>query len=284
MKKIAVILALITILSMLALPISAVETGKNLGELPQTTEKITIDGKKDTIYDQGMKVDCTLPNNAAKTSDVKVAAYLLWDGKKTFYAFVDVTDKTTSTAWSEEEYKAKPWVIDSIELFFDFNNDGKDRDQYRIDFNGKPTYYDTKTYWDGLDKFGFDAWGYQKTANGYAVEFKVTDFRNQVKAGGHVGIDWQVNDRVGKDASADRIVYHFKSSLEAKNAVGKLDYITLGSKVVTVPVATTTKAAATTAAKAATTTAAAKTADASVIVAAVAVVALAGVVVCKKKH
>ena len=142
-------------------------------------------------------------------------------------------------------------------------------------------YYDTKTYWEGLDKYGFDAWGFQKTDKGYAVEFKVTDYRNQVKAGGQVGIDWQINDM--KDAST-RIVYNYKSSLESKGAVGKLDYITLGSKVVTVPVATTTKAAATTAAKAATTTAAAKTADASVIVAAVATIALAGIVVCKKKH
>ena len=282
MKKIALILALITILGVLALPVAAVETGKNLGELPQTTEKITIDGKKEAIYDQGMKFDCTLPNDASKKSDVKVAAYLLWDGKKTFYAFVDVTDKTMTSPWKEEEYKAKPWTIDSIELFFDFNNDGKDRDQYRIDFSGKPTYYDTKTYYEDLAKYGFDAWGMTKTANGYAVEFKVSDFRNQIKAGGHVGIDWQVNDRTGADETT-KVVYHFNSSLQAKNAVAKLDYITLGSKVVTTPVATT-KAAATTAAKAATTAAAAKTADVSVVIAAVAVAAVAGVVVLKKKH
>ncbi len=280
MKKLALILALITVLTLAAMPIAAVETAKNIGELPQTTEKITIDGKKDTIYDQGMKFDCTLPYDATKTTDTTMKAYLLWDGKKTFYAFVEVIDKTP-VAWTQAQYDKSPWSIDSIELFFDFNNDGKDRDQYRIDNGGKPTYYDTKTYYTDLNKYGFDAWGFQKTSNGYAVEFKITDFRNQVKAGGHVGIDWQINDM--KDAST-RIVYNYKSSLESKGAVGKLDYITLGSKVVTVPVATTTKAAATTAAKAATTTAAAKTADVSVVVAAVAVVALAGVVVCKKKH
>ena len=280
MKKFALIMAVLTILTVLALPVAAISTAKNIGELPQTTEKITIDGKKDTIYDQGMKFDCTLPNDASKTTDSTVKAYLLYDGKKTFYAFVEVVDKTP-VAWTEDQYKKSPWSIDSIEIFFDFNNDGKDRDQYRIDCGGKPTYYDSSTKYDGLDKYGFDAWGFQKTSTGYCVEFKITDYRNQVKVGGQVGIDWQINDM--KDAST-RIVYNYKSSLESKGAVGKLDYITLGSKVVTVPVATTTKAAATSAAKAATTTTAAKTADASVIVAAVAVVALAGVVVCKKKH
>ena len=47
MKKVIavlMILAVITALSMLALPVAAVENGKNLGELPQTTEKITVDG------------------------------------------------------------------------------------------------------------------------------------------------------------------------------------------------------------------------------------------------
>jgi len=278
MKKLALVLAVVTLLSVLSLPIFAVESAKNLGELVQTTEKITIDGKKDTIYEQGMKFNCTLPFDATKTTDTTIAGSLLWDGKKTFYAFVEVKD-STPVAWTEAQYKASPWSIDSVELFFDFNNDGKDRDQYRIDCGGKPTYYDTKTYYDDLAKYGFDAWGFQKTSTGYCVEFQITDFRNQVKAGGHVGIDAQFNDM--KDAST-RVVYNFKSSQEAKGAVAKLDYITLGTKVVTVPVATT-KAAATTAAKAAT-TAAAKTADASVVIAAVATIALAGAVVCKKKH
>ena len=280
MKKFALVMAILTVLTVLALPVAAIETAKNLGELVQTTEKITIDGKKDTIYDQGMKFNCTLPYDATKTSDTTIAGSLLWDGKKTFYAFVEVKDKTP-VAWTEAQYKSSPWSIDSVELFFDFNNDGKDRDQYRIDCGGKPTYYDTATKYDDLGKYGFDAWGFQKTADGYCVEFQITDYRNQVKAGGHVGIDAQFNDM--KDAST-RVVYNFKSSQEAKGNVAKLDYITLGTKVVTVPVATTTKAAATTAAKAATTTAAAKTADVSVIVAAVAVVAVAGIVVCKKKH
>ena len=278
MKKLALILAILTVLTVLALPAAAVEAGKNLGELPQTTEKITIDGKKDTIYDQGMKFDCTLPYDATKTTDTTIKGYLLWDGKKTFYAFVEVKDKTP-VAWTEEQYKKSPWSIDSIELFFDFNNDGKDRDQYRIDNGGKPTYYDTATKYEGLDKYGFDAWGFQKTSDGYCVEFQISDYRNQVKAGGHVGIDAPINDM--KDAST-RIVYNYKSSQSSKGTVTKFDYIVLGTKVVTNPVATT-KAAATTAAKAAT-TAAAKTADVSVIVAAVAVAALAGVVVCKKKH
>ena len=277
MKKLTLILAILTVLTVLALPAAAVEAGKNLGELPQTTEKITIDGKKDAIYDQGLKFDTTLMKDAAQTNPATSKVYVLWDGKKTFYVFAEITDKTMSE-WVEATYKASPWTLDSMEVFFDFANDAKKRDQYRIDNAGKPTYYDSKTYYEDLNKYGFDAWGFQKTSNGYNVEFQISSYATALKAGGQVGFDMLLNDMV----DGTRKGSYFASSLESKGTVAKFDYITLGTKVVTVPVVTT-KAAATTAAKAAA-TASAKTADVSVIVAAVAAAAIAGVVVCRKKH
>ncbi len=279
MKKFALILAILTVLTVLALPAAAIGTGKNLGELPQTTEKITVDGKKDTIYDQGLKFDTTLMKDTAQTDPATSKVYVLWDGKKTFYVFAEITDKTMSE-WVEATYKSSPWTLDSLEVFFDFANDAKKRDQYRIDNAGKPTYYDTKTYYEDLNKYGFDAWGFQKTSNGYNVEFQISSYATALKAGGQVGFDMLLNDMV----NGTRKGSYFKSSLESKGTVAKFDYITLGSKVVTNPVATTTAKAAATTAKTAATAAAPKTADASVIVAAVATIALAGVVVCRKKH
>ena len=275
MKRLAWILAAWTLAAALLPTAGAIDTGKNIGTLPQTKEKITIDGKKDTIYDQGLKfaVDM-IGTETAEKSETKGTAYFLWDGAKTFYAYVEVKD-STMVAWNEESYKSAPWNNDSVELFFDFKNDGAKRDQYRIDTNNKPSYYDSKSIITDLAKYGFDAYACVKTANGYNVEFQVSSYAVSVAAGAKIGIDWQVNDMM--DATK-RATIHYNSSLQAKGSVKKFDYIVLGSNVVSLPKETAKPAAAPAAVSAP------KTADASVVLAAVIGSAAAAVLILKKKH
>lgn len=61
MKKLisTILLAATLAVSALGVSVSASEGGKAFGKVPATDEKITIDGKKDAIYDKGLsfKID-----------------------------------------------------------------------------------------------------------------------------------------------------------------------------------------------------------------------------------
>lgn len=271
MRKIAAFLAAITAAVALTLPAMAIDSAKNVGEVPITHDTITIDGKKDKVYDQGLTFTVDLiGTETGVASSVTGKAYLLWDGTKSFYAYVEVTD-ATAVAWSESNYKSAPWNNDSVELFFDFKNNGSKRDQYRIDTNGSASYYGSSSVITNLSAYGFDGYACTKTSTGYAVEFKVSSYETTLAANGKVGIDWQVNDM--QDATK-RATIHYNSSLQAKGSVKSMDYVTLGTKVVAAPVETTSTATPT----------APATLDISLVLAAVAAISGAGTVVLKKKH
>lgn len=210
--------------------VSAHTSGTNYGKLPATDEAITIDGKKDQIYEQGLQFDVNVKHTDSCDSGTTGKASVLWDGSANFYIYVEVSD-------ADVEYytgNPNPWETDSVEVFFDFSNTvARPRDQYRIDVKDRATFHDNSTTFEGDDvkKYGFVDHAVSKTADGYAVEFKINAYKESVKAGSDVGFHIMINDEfTTKDGQNN---YHNdKNSLDAAT----FGYFTLSGDKVANPV------------------------------------------------
>ncbi|MCI8388839.1 MAG: hypothetical protein HFE63_10310 [Clostridiales bacterium] len=224
------VLASALVLSVLGISVSAHTSGTNYGKLPATDEAITIDGKKDQIYEQGLQFDVNVKHTDSCDSGTTGKASVLWDGSANFYVYVEVSD-------ADVEYytgNPNPWETDSVEAFFDFSNTvARPRDQYRIDVKGVPTFHDGSTTFTEADvgKYGLVGYAASKTTDGYAVEFKINAYKETVKAGDDIGFHIMINDEfTTKDGQNN---YHNdKNSLDAAT----FGYFTLSGDKVANPV------------------------------------------------
>lgn len=249
--------------SALGVSVSAAEGGKAFGKVPATDEKITVDGKKDAIYDKGLSLKIDRPQGKYTPGKTTGEAKILWNGKDTWFVYAEIKDDEVI------EYTGTPnaWDTDSLELFFDYSNKvARTRDQYRIDIKGVATYYDTKTYTgDDCKPFGFEGWAVSKTADGYAVEFQVKAYKEEMKADMNVGFYLMINDM--RKAGA-RENYDID---ENGNAPDKFGYVTLSGDKVSLPKTTTP-------------TTSAQTADLGVVVSAISLAMTSGALVVLKKR
>ena len=224
MKKILTSLLLTAALavSMFAVTAQAAEGGKAYGKVPATDTKITVDGKKDAIYDKGLKVAINVTTDSCPST---AEAYLLWNGKDTIYIYAPIKDATP-----QKITPANAWTCDSLEVFLDYSNKvARTRDQYRIDIMNTATYYDTKTYTNAETKaFGFENWAVTDIDGGYALEFEIKAYKEAVSANMNVGFHLMLNDLL-----ADGKTRKMAHSDACGNDPKKFGYITLsGDKVV----------------------------------------------------
>lgn len=245
----------------------AIEGGTAYGNVPKTTETITMDGKMDAVYKEGLVVKSLAVDEKGNAATASFTAYLLWNGTDTIYCWADIVDSTPYDAPAD----AQAWDTDSLELFIDYSNKlSRTRDQYRVDIDGVGTYYETKTLTnEECLPYGFIGYAAEKTSTGYSVEFAMKAYKETIAAGQNLGFHLMLNDMI---SAGNRVNIH---SDACNNTPNKFGYITLSDTTVKAPAATTTTT---------TTPTAPATFDISVVLAAVAAVAGAGVVVSKKKH
>ncbi len=275
MKKILSLALVVMMVAACAVTAFAAESGTSYGNVPKTSEKITVDGKMDDIYKKGLAIKSLSKDDKGNAASASFTAYLLWNGTDTIYCYADIVD---STYYDHSKAATAPsaWNTDSLELFLDYSNKvARTRDQYRLDLLGTPTYYDTTTY-TGADvaKFGFTGYAASKTDKGYGVEFQLKAYKEAIAGDMKVGFHLMLND-MQLDGTT-RIMVH---SDACNNTPDKFGYITLSNTAVKVDATTaaTQKAPATSGSSAA-------TFDAGIVLAVVAAAAGAGVVVSKKKH
>lgn len=249
--------------SALGVSVAAAEGGQNYGKVPATDEKITVDGKKDAIYDKGLSLKIERPTNASFTGKTTGVAKILWNGKDTWYVYAEIKDNEVIV------YEGNPnaWETDSLELFIDYSNKvARTRDQYRIDIKGVATYYDTKTYTgDDTKAFGFEKWAVSTTSDGYAVEFQIKAYKEEMKADMNIGFYLMINDM---RKSGTREMY---DTDENGNTPAKFGYLTLSGDKVSLPKTTTP-------------TTSAQTADLGVVVSAISLAMTSGALVVLKKR
>ena len=168
--------------------LSAAPGTKDLGDVPKVdASAITVDGKKDELYDQALNIKTEI-NNGGISADT----WVLWsDGW--LYVYAEVVDPEENDI-SESEKATSPWTADSIEILIDDDNDGENYGmQYRVDFTGYGTWKDrnANVNYYTPDVIGDDfLYAAQNTDGGYTAEMRIP---LDGKEGGEVGYNIQVN-------------------------------------------------------------------------------------------
>jgi len=151
MRKILYFILIAVLVSAMAAPAAANSAnGKELGVIPKTNAVITIDGVKDDVYNQGLKVAVNNPNED-KPGAGGGTAYLLWDDSS-LYVFCEVKvkefirpymwdkmwagAKTSNDGWTDTQMSFY-WMLNSAEVHIDW----WDKGEHAIQFNTSP-YYD----------------------------------------------------------------------------------------------------------------------------------------------
>ena len=175
-KLIAAVAALVLLTAVVlgpGLTASAHVDGGYLGDVPKTSETITVDGQKDDIYKYGLAIDIKYEKDLLVHATGVVT--LLYSGG-ILYAFAEVTDddmpEPDKTAQQES-----PWRTDSFEVFINitYSNNVYDVMQYRIDSSGYPSVYNK----DGLNAYGnkaakeYFSYAEADTGTGYCCEFAI---------------------------------------------------------------------------------------------------------------
>lgn len=168
--------------------LSAAPGTKDLGDVPKVdASAITVDGKKDELYDQALNIKTEI-NNGGISADT----WVLWsDGW--LYVYAEVVDPEDNDI-SESEKAASPWTADSIEILIDDDNDGENYGmQYRVDFTGYGTWKDrnANVNYYTPDVIGDDfLYAAQNTDGGYTAEMRIPLDADE---GDEVGYNIQVN-------------------------------------------------------------------------------------------
>ena len=266
MKKLisTILLASALVGTALGVSVSAAESGTNYGKVPMTDAKITIDGKKDAIYDKGLSVKIDKPlARTTKTATATGTMKLLWNGKDTLYMYTEIKDADPII------YEGTPnaWETDSLEIFFDYSNKGaRARDQYRVDIKGAATFHDGSTTFKGDDckKYGLENCAVTTIDGGYAVEIQLKAYKEPISADMNVGFALMINDMHKSGPQTNMIANDTDI-----NDMAKFGFITLTGTKVQVDAAKPTGAA--------------QTADLSVVVPMLAMMSSGALIVLRKR-
>lgn len=226
------LLALTLVLSALITGVSAHVDGGNLGDVPNSAEKITVDGKKDAIYDQALKVKVDQANGSTSVNATGEAWLLYADGH--LYVYAEVADKDIVDP-DPDTQSSSPWMTDSFEVFINEKNGDDDAEtmQYRIDCAGFPSAYNR----GGLAEYGpgnadsYFTYAARSTDNGYAVEFCIPVSAKEV------GVNFQINDMLSDGSKSLTMAPSKVTGAGAGSwTSGEYPYITIGGSTVSLPV------------------------------------------------
>ena len=215
------------------IPASANKSGGYLGDVPATDVEIKIDGEKDSIYEQGLKVDIKYEKDK-EVRATGVVTLLFSNG--TVYAFAEVKDDEVQTPLQSNRENA-PWRTDSFEVFINLpnNNNIYDIMQYRIDCDGWPSVYDK----NGLQAYGPTAaskyfkYAAKRVSGGYVAEFAVP----ADAAGQDIGVNFQINDTFGPESELTWAVVYSEAMEGGTDSwsVNIYPYLSLGKTSVSLP-------------------------------------------------
>lgn len=255
MKKVLTTLLCASLLTgSLALTASAVDAGKNWGDVATTKDKIELDGKLDAAYTKSYFQTVNVIRESGKPATASAKVYYLYDANY-LYVCADVKDAEIITP--DPAKKDSAWTQDGIELCFDFANDGKTLSKWTTWCDGTLMNKSANAITDAEYKTSMGK-------DGYIVELRIKA-PSAFKAGQKIGVNIILDNNT---KAAGRVLVRAPQSLNAtENEQAKYDYITLTDKVVT---GVEPKAAA-------------KTADPMTIAAIASALSAAGIVVSKKR-
>lgn len=230
-KLLSLLIPMILVLS-LSVPVFAAESGKNIGTLPGTAEKLTLDGKKEAAYKNALHINEMVSHDGKAAPLAKTDFYLLYD-KDAIWVFCEIEDSTLTT--KADDPKQPSYKVDSIEIMLDMTNKGENIAdqtpwQCRIDHNnqvsGRLGQKGTSLFLrksDGGTVEFFDAVAV-KTDKGFNAEFRIPLPKTPAK-GDKIGLNLCYNDWDKDDGT--RIFLVSTPGVSSWNAE-KFDFVTLG--------------------------------------------------------
>ena len=221
MKKILTsILCGALLVSSLALTASAVDAGKNWGDVATTKDKIALDGKIDAAYTKSYYQTVDVIRESGKPATASAKVYYLWDAD---YLYVAADIKDAEIITPDPAKKDSAWTQDGIELCFDFANDGKTLSKWTTWCDGTLMNKSSNAITDAEYKTSMGT-------DGYVVELRIKA-PSAFKAGQKIGVNIILDNNT---KAAGRVLVRAPQSLNAtENEQAKYDYITLIDKVVT---------------------------------------------------
>ena len=221
MKKILTsILCGALLVSSLALTASAVDAGKNWGDVATTKDKIALDGKIDAAYTKSYYQTVNVIRESGKPATASAKVYYLWDAD---YLYVAADVKDAEIIKPDPAKKDSAWTQDGIELCFDFANDGKTLSKWTTWCDGTLMNKSANAITDAEYKTSMGT-------DGYVVELRIKA-PSAFKAGQKIGVNIILDNNT---KAAGRVLVRAPQSLNAtENEQAKYDYITLIDKVVT---------------------------------------------------
>ena len=221
MKKIlSSILCAALLVSSLAFTASAVDAGKNWGDVATTKDKIELDGKLDAAYKKSFSQTVNVIRESGKPATASAQVYYLYDADY-LYVCADVKDAEIITP--DPAKKTSAWTQDGIELCFDFANDGKTLSKWTTWCDGTLMNKSANAITDAEYKTSMGT-------DGYIVELRIKA-PSPFKAGQKIGVNIILDNNT---KAAGRVLVRAPQSLNAtENEQAKYDYITLVDKVVT---------------------------------------------------
>ncbi len=277
MKKLFVLLLAIMMVASIV-PVHAITANGILGDVPQYKGTITIDGKKDAIYDKGLILEVKAGDGKGNKSESTGKLYFLHDGAALYILFEGKSAYPLSD-YNPANVNSNAWKTTALEVMFDWTNDAKNQNttkKYICWYDGQ--------YWAFRDNnkttdIEFKA-TVDKAAKTFVMEYKCP-FRDGAAVGKEIGFNamYDSDKTMGASTTSTRTIAYLYEGVD--NNGSQFKNLKLSANEVTAAAATT-KAAAT-AASAAKTTTAAKTVDASVVIAATLITAAAAAIVLKKR-
>ena len=277
MKRIAVLAMAVLMIVCAIAPVSAATANGLFGDVPLYKGTITVDGKLDEIYKQGLVIPTQVYNEQYK-SEATGTVYALHDGKN-LYVAVAVHNVYPITEYNAKYDGTKSWNTTCVELYLDWSDkatDNKLGHKYYGRLDGKVV---GASAVEGKEKEMGVTYGVvvDNAKNTYVAEFCVP--MQNITTGANMGFNVCVNAdaNMGPDKNAKRTIAGITPGIGA--AIASWKSVTLSNKEVKLAAATT---AATTKAPS-TKPASPATFDAGIVMAVVAAAAGAGVVVSKKR-
>jgi Domain of unknown function (DUF1083). len=232
MKKLIVLVLSIAI--MMSISVFAAPDGASLGDIPQTTETITIDATKDDIYDKGLVMQLDRIQTEGQNDYGTHGTVWSVFNNGTLYAFVHMIDNDIETP-DPTKQTGEPWSTESVEVFIDAGNTGDVANvmQYRIDVTGWPSVYNQS----GVANYGQeavgDSFGYAAKLGSkeYWLEFAI-DIPGAAEQGFQFGFMFQNNDR-NTTGDGTQVILYTPSSLNSGSWTAELyDYAVVGEMIV----------------------------------------------------
>ncbi len=280
MKKLFVLLLSVMMVAAIV-PVHAITKNGILGDVPQYKGTITIDGKKDAIYDKGLILDVKEGRDQDR-SESTGKLYFLHDGAALYIIFEGKSAYPLGD-YNPANVNSNSYKTTALEVMIDWTNAATSNAQTKKYI----CWYDGQ-YWAFRDNNKTTDIEYKATVDKanktFVMEFKCP-FREGAAVGKEIGFNsmFDSDKTMGASTTSTRTIAWLYVGVDNNGAQFK--NLKLSAKEVaadtTNAAAATTKAAATNAATK--TTTAAKTADASVVIAAALVTAAAAAIVLKKR-